>query len=474
MTTLGVLVGNRGFFPSELCEQGRKTVLAVLKEEGFEVVALTAKDTKYGSVETWSDSRKIADLFKANREKIDGILVTLPNFGEERGIADALRLAGLEVPVLVHAFPDEPGRMTIEHRRDSFCGKMSACNNLRQYGIRYSLTSQHTMDPESAAFRQDLRDFGAVCRVVKAMRGARFAQIGARPAAFVTVRYSEKLLEESGISVESLDLSEMFGRAWNLKDKDSAVLSKLDEIKDYVKTTKVPKESLTRMSKFAVVLDQYVKERELDGTAIQCWTSMEEYFGVVPCTVMSMLSNTLSPSACETDIVGLVGMYAMVKASGRPSALVDWNNNYAEDPDKCVLFHCSNLPQDLFGKKGVMDYQEIIAGSVGRENSYGTIAGRMRQTDFSYCRVSTDDRAGKIRAYVGEGEMTKDPLTTFGGYGVARIPRLQGLLRHICANGFEHHVAINPTRVAASVEEAFTRYLGWDVYNHDRAGAPTA
>jgi L-fucose isomerase-like protein len=471
MTTLGVLVGNRGFFPSELCEQGRKTVLAVLKEEGFDVVALTPKDTKYGSVETWSDSRKIADLFKANREKIDGILVTLPNFGEERGIADALRLAGLDVPVLVHAFPDEPGRMTIEHRRDSFCGKMSACNNLRQYGIRYSLTSQHTMDPESAAFREDLRAFGAVCRVVKAMRGARFAQIGARPAAFVTVRYSEKLLEESGISVESLDLSEMFGRAWNLKDKDSAVLSKLDEIKDYVKTTKIPKESLTRMSKFAVVLDQYVKERELDGTAIQCWTSMEEYFGVVPCTVMSMLSNALSPSACETDIVGLVGMYALVQASGRPSALVDWNNNYAEDPDKCVLFHCSNLPQDLFGKKGVMDYQEIIAGSVGRENSYGTIAGRMRPTDFSYCRVSTDDRAGKIRAYVGEGEMTKDPLTTFGGYGVAHIPRLQGLLRHICANGFEHHVAINPARVAASVEEAFTRYLGWEVYNHDRSTA---
>jgi len=469
MTTLGVLVGNRGFFPSELCEQGRKTILSVLKEEGFDAVALTPKDTKYGSVETWSDSRKIADLFKANRDRIDGILVTLPNFGEERGIADALRLAGLEVPVLVHAFPDEPGRMTIEHRRDSFCGKMSACNNLRQYGIPYSLTSQHTMDPESAAFRQDLRDFGAVCRVVRAMRGARFAQIGARPAAFVTVRYSEKLLEESGISVESLDLSEMFGRAWNLKDKDSAVLSKLDEIKDYVKTTRIPKESLARMAKFAVVLDQYIAERELDGTAIQCWTSMEEYFGVVPCTVMSMLSNSLSPSACETDIVGLVGMYAMTQASGRPSALVDWNNNYADDQDKCVLFHCSNLPQDLFGKKGVMDYQEIIAGSVGRENSYGTVVGRMRPTEFSYCRVSTDDRAGTVRAYVGEGELTRDPLTTFGGYGVARIPRLQGLLRHICANGFEHHVAINPARVAAPVEEAFTRYLGWDVYNHGAA-----
>ena len=281
------------------------------------------------------------------------------------------------------------------------------------------------------------------------------------------MRYSEKLLEESGISVESLDLSEIFGRAWNLKDKDSAVLSKMDEIKDYVKTTKVPRSPSPAWPSSRWCCDQYIKERELDGTAIQCWTSMEEYFGVVPCTAMSMMSNALIPSACETDITGLVGMYAMVQASGRPSALADWNNNYSDDPDKCVLFHCSNLPQEFFGKKGVMDYQEIVAGTVGRENTYGTIAGRIRPTEFTYCRVSTDDAAGTVRAYVGEGEFTKDPLTTFGGYGVARIPRLQTLLRHICARGFEHHVAINPARVGAVVEEAFDKYLGWDVYNHD-------
>ena len=398
MTTLGVLVGNRGFFPAELCEQGRKTVLAVLKEEGLEAVALTPKDTKYGSVESLADAKKCAELFKANREKIDGILVTLPNFGDERGIADALRLAGLDVPVLVHAFPDEPGRMAIEHRRDSFCGKMSACSTLAQYGIRYSLTTQHTMDPESAGFRGDIASFAGVCRVVRGLRKARFGQIGARPAAFLTVRYSEKLLERTGISVETVDLSELFGRAWSLKDKDSAVVSKLDEIRGYVRTTRIPRESLTRMAKFAVVLDQYVAEHELAGTAIQCWTSMEENFGVVPCTAMSMLSNALLPSACETDVTGLVGMYAMIQASGKPSALVDWNNNYADDPDKCVLFHCSNFPQDLLGKKGVMQYGEILAGTIGREKTYGTVGGRIRSTDFTYCRVSTDDVGGRTLA----------------------------------------------------------------------------
>ena len=466
MATLALIVGNRGFFPAKLAEEGRATMLKVLEEEGIDEVALTPKDTQYGSVVTYADSRKCADLFKANRDRIDGILVTLPNFGEERGIADAIRLSGLDVPVLVQAFPDELGRMGIENRRDSFCGKMSLCNNLRQYGIRFSLTAQHTVDPESDEFRGELRSFVATCRTVRGLRNARFGQVGARPSAFNTVRYSEKLLERAGITVETVDLSEIFGQARNLKDKDSTVLSKLDEIEDYLKTGKISRDALLKMSKFAVVMEQFVKEHELSGTAIQCWTSMEEYFGVVPCTVMSMLSNMLQPSACETDVTGLIGMYAMVLASGKPSALADWNNNYGDDPDKGVLFHCSNFPQGFFGGKGVMDYQEIVAGSVGKENTYGTVAGKVKPMDITYCRVSTDDESGAIRSYLGEAEITKDPITTFGGYGVVRIPSFQMLLQYICRMGFEHHVAINPSLVADAVEEAFETYLGWDVYNH--------
>jgi L-fucose isomerase-like protein len=469
MTTFAVLTGNRGFFPGELCEQGRKAVLAALKAEGIDAVALSPKDTKYGAVECLSDAKKCAELFKAARDRIDGILVTLPNFSDERAIADTLRLAGLDVPVLVHAFADEAGRMGVEHRRDSFCGKMSVCNALAQYGIRYSLTRRHTLDPESEEFRAELAAFGGVCRITRGLRRARFGQVGARPAAFTTVRYSEKLLERSGISVETIDLSDLFGRAWSLSDKDSAVVSKLDSIRGYVRTTRIPRESLTRMAKFAVVLDQHVAEHELSGTALQCWTSLEENFGIVPCTVMSMLGSSLSPSACETDVTGLVGMQALILASGRPSALVDWNNNYSDDPDKCVFFHCSAFPQDFLGKKGVMQYSEILAGTVGRDKTYGTVEGRIRPMELTYCRVSTDDAVGRVRAYVGEAEITRDPLTTFGGFGVAKVPRLQDLLRRICRDGYEHHVAINPSRVAGVVQEAFGRYLGWDVYNHDRA-----
>ncbi|UCC99802.1 MAG: hypothetical protein JSW66_07940, partial [Phycisphaerales bacterium] len=413
------------------------------------------------------------DLFKQHREEIDGVLVTLPNFGDERGVANTLRFAGLDVPVLVQAFPDDAQLMTIADRRDSFCGKMSVCNNLLQYGIKFSLTSFHTVDPTSESFRADLRQFAAVCRVVRGLKGARVGAIGARPGAFNTVRYSEKLLERTGITVETLDLSELFGWINNLTNGDNGVAQKLDEIKAYVPTKGIPDDSLMRIAKLGYVVDRWVADRDLQATAIQCWTSMEEFYGVVPCTIMSMMSNSLMPSACETDIAGVIGMYALTLASGEPSAIVDWNNNYGDDPDKGVIFHCSNLPKDVFVDSTiaadgipVMDYQEIIAGTVGKENTFGTIVGRVRAQPFTYCRVSTDDFNGLILTYLGEGELTDDPVKTFGGYGVVHVPHYQDLLHYICENGFEHHVAINPSQVAGVVEEALSKYMEWSVYHH--------
>jgi L-fucose isomerase-like protein len=469
--TFGLLVGNRGFFPAHLCDSGRKEIISVLEKNGINVVTLSTTATKFGAVESMEDAQKCAELFKQNAGKIDGILVTLPNFGDERGVANAIRWSGLRVPVLMHAFNDDPRIMTIKDRRDSFCGKMSVCNNLRQYNAPFSLTRLHTVNPNSESFQRDLQDFVVTCRVVKALKNLRIGALGARPAAFNTVRYSEKLLERSGISIETLDLFELFGWVGKLKDGDAAVEAKLKEIQNYVAAKSIPPVALLKMAKFGVAVDRWMKDTHLHATAIQCWTAMEEFFGVVPCTLMSMMSNMRMSSACEVDIMGTVAMYAMAQAGGKPSALVDWNNNYGEDPDKGVVFHCSNLPKDIFVTEGegkpVMDYQEIIAGTVGRENTYGTVVGRVKASPFTYLRVSTDDTAGKIRAYVGEGELTDDPLSTFGGYGVVKIPNFQKLLRYICENGFEHHVAINPTHICTGVKEALSRYLGWEVYQHE-------
>jgi L-fucose isomerase-like protein len=440
-------------------------MLRVLGAAGVEVVALTPQEAHYGAVESFEEAKRCADLFRQHRDTLDGVIVTLPNFGDERAIADTLRRSGLQVPVLIQATPDSAGKMTIKDRRDSFCGKMSACNNLMQYRIPYSLTTLHTEAVDSKEFTHDLKWFLGVCRVVRGLRNLRIGSIGARPQAFNTVRYSEKILETAGISVITIDLSEILGRIEKMKDDDPAAQAKLKAIHSYVATKDVPAASLMKMAKLGAVVDGWMKETDTAISAVQCWTSLEEYFGVVPCTVMSMMSNDLMSSACEVDIAGVVGMHALRLASETPSALLDWNNNYGEDPNKAVCFHCSNLPKHFF-QDFKMDYQEIIAGTVGKLNTFGTVVGKVKAAPMSYCRISTDDNAGRVRGYVGDGRFTDDPLVTFGGAGVVEIPRLQELLRFICERGFEHHTAANLAPVSNIVYEATTKYLNWDMYWH--------
>jgi L-fucose isomerase-like protein len=463
--TMGLIIGNRGFFPDHLAKTGREEMMGAVERAGMDSVVLSPEQSKHGAVETHEEAMRCAELFRKNQDRIDGVIVALPNFGDERAIADTLRLARLDVPVLIQATPDSTAKMTIAFRRDSFCGKMSACNNLMQYGIPYSLTALHTVSPDTADFKKDLSWFAAVCRVRNGMRNLRIGSIGARPAAFNTVRYSEKILESHGISIETVDLSEILGRIAKLKDDDAATVTKLDQIKKYVTTSGIPHAALLKMAKLGAVIDGWMKQTAVTVSAVQCWTAMEEYFGVVPCTIMSMMSNDLIPSACEVDICGTVSMHALALASETPSALLDWNNNYGEDPNKAVCFHCSNLPKHFF-QDVRMDFQAIIASTVGKENTFGTCVGRVKSGPMSFARFSTDDRAGRMRGYVGDAQFTTDPLETFGGAGVVEIPQMQSLLRYICERGFEHHVAANLATVAGAVYEATTRYLGWDMYWH--------
>src|SRR5271170_1882733 len=463
--TFGVIVGNRGFFPSHLAKTGREEMIAAIEKAGHKAVVLGAEESTHGAVETYDEAIHCAELFKRHREEMDGIIVTLPNFGEERGIADAIRLAGLNVPVLIQATPDRTANMTIAFRRDSFCGKMSLSNNLMQYKVPYSLTTLHTVDPASDKFQADLSWFAAVSRIVRGLKNLRIGAIGARPGAFNTVRYSERIYESHGITVDPIDLSEILGRINRMSDNDDSAQAKLAAIKKYVTTAGIPDAALLKMAKLGAVIDTWMKQNHITISAIQCWTSLEEYFGVVPCTIMSMMSEELIPSACEVDVPGTLSMYMLALASGTPSALLDWNNNYGDDPDKAVCFHCSNLPKHFF-KSVKMDYQAIIAGSVGKENTFGTCVGQVKAGAMCFARFSTDDFSGKIRGYTGSGRFTDDPLETFGGAGVVEIPGLQKLLRYICENGFEHHVAANFSSVAPALHEATTRYLNWHMYAH--------
>jgi len=463
---LGVIYGNRDFFPDQLVSEARKDIAQLFEKAGILAIQLGEKASKLGGVETHADARKCAELFRQHADEIDGVLVVLPNFGDEKGVADTLKLSKLNVPVLIQGYPDDLKQLSPARRRDSFCGKISVCNNLVQAGIKFSQTSKHVSLPTSASFAADLQNFLGVCRVVNGVRGVRLGAVGARPGAFNTVRYSEKLLERHGISVTTIDLSEIIGKATKLDAKAAAVKAKLAEITGYAPAPGVPSEKLLQMAKMGVVLTEWMDANVLDATAIQCWTSVQENYGCNVCTLMSMMSEKFLPSACEVDVTGVLTMYAMQLAGNTPAALVDWNNNYADDDNKCVLFHCGNWAKSFLPDIKISN-APILGSTLGIENTYGALDGRTPAGPLTFGRITTADPDGCIRTYVGEGELTNDKLDTFGNRAVAKIPRLQKLMNHVCKNGFEHHVVMTQSHSAEILAEAFGNYFGWDVHHHN-------
>ena len=464
-TTLGVIIGNRDFFPDKLVAEARTEIVKLFTGLNITPILLNETESKLGGVETFAEAKKCAALFKQHADAIDGILVVLPNFGDEKGVAETIKLSGLNVPVLIQAYPDDLGKMDVVNRRDAWCGKISVCNNLYQFGIKYSLTTKHVVTITEASFIDDLKKFIAVCKVVKGLRKVRIGAVGARPGAFNTVRYSEKILQRNGISVTTVDLSEILGNANKLTADDRSVKEKLEKIYAYTNTGLTPPDRLVQIAKLDVVLADFMAENYLDATAIQCWTSLQKNYGCNVCTSMSMMSENMLPSACEVDVTGTLTMYAMQLASNSPSALVDWNNNYADDDSKCVLFHCGN-----WAKSFLPDIQistaPILGTSVGTENTYGALEGRTPASPLTYGRISTDDCKGVMKAYIGEGELTNDSLNTFGNRAVAQINNLQSLMQYVCRNGFEHHVVMNASKTAGVLKEAFENYLGWETYQH--------
>ena len=463
---LGVIYGNRDFFPDQLVSEARADIAKIFDQAGIRAIQLSPKDSKLGGIETHADARKCADLFRQHADEIDGVLVCLPNFGDEKGVADTLKLSKLNVPVLTQAYPDDLRQLSPARRRDAYCGKISVSNNLVQAGIKFTLTTKHVCHPNSKEFAADLQNFLGVCRVVNGVRGVRLGAVGARPGAFNTVRYSEKLLERHGISVTTVDLSEFLAKASKLDEKAAAVKKKLAEIKGYAPAPGVPPEKLLQMAKLGVILTEWMDANAIDATAIQCWTSVQANFGCNVCTLMSMMSEKFLPSACEVDVTGVLTMYAMQLAGGTPAALVDWNNNYADDDDKCVLFHCGNWAKSFLPDIKIAN-APILGSTLGVENTYGALDGRTPAGPLTFGRITTADPDGCIRTYVGEGELTNDKLDTFGNRAVAHIPNLQQLMRYVCKKGFEHHVVMTVSKSADILAEAFGTYFGWEVHHHE-------
>ena len=451
---------NRGFFPESLIAGAREDLTRAVEQAGHGWIAMDPSLTKNGAIETADEGRRYARFLKEHEGQFDGVILCLPNFGDENGAVPALRDAN--VPIFIQAYPDEIGKMDFDRRRDSFCGKFSIEDMFNQFGIRYTVFPPHVAHPLSEAFRQNLRDFASVCNVVKRCRRYTIGGIGARTTLFKTVRYDELALEKYGITVESHDLTELFARIKDMKQGRAELSDKKNELRAYADFSKAPAERFDTIARMAVAIDDMVREFKFDTVSIRCWNEMHQQLGVAPCVLLGMLNSAGIAASCEMDVANVVTMRALESASGAPAACLDWNNNYGDDPDKCILFHCGPVARALMTAPGTVGVHKMFAKNNDPDEGWGVNEGRIKPMPMTYASATTMN--GKIYTYAGEGEITGDPIEQeyFGCAGVAKIEGLQKKLIYMGRGGFRHHTTLTEGRVLAAIEEAFKTYLKYE------------
>lgn len=458
--TFALYFGNRGFFPESLIASARDEVSQAVANAGFDYIMPPADMTRFGAVETKDEGIEYAKWLSSHKGEYDGLIMSLPNFSDENGAVAAVRDCG--VPIFIQAYPDEIGKMDFDHRRDSYCGKFSICDVFHQYKISFTIMPPHVVHPTSDAFAENLKDFAAVCRVVNGMKRFTIGVIGARTTKFKTVRYDEITLQKYGITCDTYDLSELFYRVEKMDENSDAVNAKIKKLVDYTDFSKVPSDKTKTLAKVSVAIDDMMREYHLDCITLRCWEEMQTVLGVAPCVLLSELNDRGIVASCEIDLCSAINMYSMLLASETPTACLDWNNNYGDDPDKVILFHCGPVAQSLMDGKGrVTDHKMFAKGCPGC--GWGSNEGRIAAFPMTYSNCKTED--GTLTFYVDKGEFTGEPIEYefFGCGGVAHIEDLQRKLIVLAKNGFRHHTAIGKGDMTKVLKEAFTTYLGYNM-----------
>ncbi|MCQ2413836.1 MAG: hypothetical protein MJ082_03450 [Clostridia bacterium] len=450
--------------PGELITDARREMIEAVTKAGYDYIAMDESLTRYGAVETRDEGRLYHEFLEAHRGEYDGVILCMPIFIDENGAVAALQDAG--VPILMQAYPDEIGKMDFKHRRDAFCGKFSVTDVFYQYKIPFTVMKPHVVHPLSDAFAKNLSEFAAICRVVGGMKRFNLGCIGARTTAFKTVRFDEVTLQRYGINVESFDLSELIDFVNKKTDDDPAVLAMVGNLEAYTDFTKVPVKNKLTLAKIAVVIEEYISAYHLDAFTLRCWNEMETILRVCPCVLLSYFNDKGITASCEIDLTSAITMRALALASGKPAACLDWNNNYGDDEDKVILFHCGPVAQTLMAGKGTVTEHKMFAkGDPG--SGWGTNEGRIAAFDMTFSNGFTED--GKFKVYANEGRFTDDTIEDafFGCGGVAKIPDLQKKLIRLAKGGFKHHTTVGKGSMKAVLEEAFRTDLGYEVIDID-------
>ena len=458
-TTFALYFGNRGFFPGELVAAAREKMVKVCEENGYGYLIMDETLTRYGAIETIAEGKLYAKFLEEHKGEYDGIILCLPNFGDENGASVAFK--DVDVPILIQACPDVMDKMDFANRSDTMCGKLAMCNVLRQMKIKYTLTKKFCVDPLDESFKEDLRLFAGTCRVVAGMRKFNVGAIGARTTAFKTVRCDEIAFQNKRINVETIDLTVVF----SLMDSADFLLieAKKKELLAVADFSAWPEIKLENLARLGVAIDQLIEEYDLQAIAFRCWNELQLRYGVAPCVLMGILNERGIAAACELDVTNAVMMRAIGLAANWPVVLLDVNNNYKDDMNKGIFFHCGPAPISMMEGKGVIEQHLMFKKSYGDGSGVGLNVGKLIRGDVTVGSFKTEN--GELCAFVTEGKFTNDEIPEeFFGMGVVfEKENANEMFNYMARNGYRHHAAITKGNYAESVREAFDNYLGYKI-----------
>lgn len=454
---IGFVPASRTIFDQELAVKVRGDVIEALRDAGLEVVAPGEGLTENGLVQTPAEAERVGRLF--DQEGVSGVVVGALNFGNEVPAALAALSRADERPVLLFGVGEE-GELTREaSRRDSFCGLISIATALRHREARFVFPRRAVCFPDDAEFRLAIFEFGNVCRAVAEVSGAVYGLFGPRPEEFETCAFDElSLLRKLGIRVVPVPLTTLFSLAAAVPVEVEREIA--EDMKGSVDCSGVSESDLAKMARLEAALDGIIEERGLSGLALQCWTSIQDDYGVSPCFVMSRLTDRGVPCACEVDIHGTLSMHLLSLVAGSTAGLADWNNRHYRAADVFSAWHCGVFPPSLCSGEKRLSYHNILADSTGTAvGKFGTVESRLDGGPVTMMRV-TEHPWDTWPVLIAEGDVVDVPGDSPGSHGWVRVSDLDRLYAKLL-RGFPHHTAIAAGHVGGALMAA-AYFLGLD------------
>jgi len=455
---IGFVPAHREFFDENWAIRMRERCISILSTiEKLDLVVPDDKLTKGGLVRDERDAEKTIQLF---REKdVDGIMIGTMTFGDEISV---LKIASAfkDRPILLFGTKEGPFTPDGNRLSDSFCGTLSISSGLHRRRIPFIFAG--ILFPEEEEFKDAVLNFMRVCAIVRGFVGAKVGQIGTRPGPFETCAINEPaLIEHFKQTVVPISLVEIFQSANSLSDDEPEVQEIIREIEAQADVSNVKREILVKLAKLECALKRFAEENKIDAMAVQCWTAMQNIYGVSSCLPMGRLTDKGIMTACEVDIYGALTMLIQYLASLKttPPHFIDWTIQHQEKDNVFLAWHCGNAPPSLAceGCPIVVREHSILKRTVKPESSYGTAEFQLKPGTVTICRLVEYD--GEFKMLITKGEIKQSSDKLRGSWSWVEVPNLKSLYRTLVEEGFIHHASMIHGDYTQAIADA-CKFLG--------------